>query len=830
MRKDRDVSHTIQRPTRPSARAIALALALLGVIAAGPIASAQEPKPLARYVPSDGLVALVDHEGLESRPAAWKGSAAYAMLNGTTLGAMIEDVATQVIDRALVTVPGPPVNGKEVVSLLSHMAAKGFVVGYCGSFNPPQPRAAVLVVRDANKSEVFKAVLARLTGGAKQVTPPAGRKYMTFEGAPVRWWFEGDDAVASFAPPGADDPVAAALDGKAANATKHPVYVALSSPEAGVVPVGLMFVDLAALPPLPKEAAQSGLDGIKRVEGRWGFQDKAVALSFGVQAPRPRRGVLALFDQPPLGLGTRFAPPKGVDDYTLMSVDPIKFSDAMLAMMKQSDPASAARVAEFSRKFQERTGVSLRDDLLGKIGPRMGVFTPTGGDFGNIIGMWFHPPDLGVVAELKDAKGFASTLDRLMTAANAELKKAGAMVPARGGAPSRPGTEFAEFRRVKAPGRGYVLSIPPSVLPTPAGLRPTVLIDLERGRVALGGSPLTAQRALAALVLNAPEARPSVARDTVLFAQTDPRESLPEMLVNLPAIVQFVGFAATQPGRGRPPGPPFRLQFDPDALPDVEALRQPLFPSTLTIAVDDASIRMRSISAFPLPIPQINAGMETPVLIALLLPAVQAAREAARRAQCTNNEKQIALAMHNYASANDTFPPPAILDKAGKPLLSWRVAILPYLDAGGLYAEFHLDEPWDSPHNKALIPRMPQMFTCPSRSNPQPGTTTYRVYTGPGTAFGKPQGVKIVEVTDGTSNTIALVEAREAVTWTQPEGLPFTGDGAAALDLAGSDHPGGFNAMLLDGSIRFIKRSVSAMVYKGLLTIQGGEVIEGDGF
>src|ERR1700731_3796855 len=104
------------------------------------------------------------------------------------------------------------------------------------------------------------------------------------------------------------------------------------------------------------------------------------------------------------------------------------------------------------------------------------------------------------------------------------------------------------------------------------------------------------------------------------------------------------------------------------------------------------------------------------VLIALLLPAVQSAREAARRAQCTNNLKQIGLAFHNYHSANNAFPRAAITDKQGKPVLSWRVAILPYIEQQELYKKFKRDEPWDSPHNKALLKEVPTTYVCPSRS------------------------------------------------------------------------------------------------------------------
>ena len=90
------------------------------------------------------------------------------------------------------------------------------------------------------------------------------------------------------------------------------------------------------------------------------------------------------------------------------------------------------------------------------------------------------------------------------------------------------------------------------------------------------------------------------------------------------------------------------------------------------------------------------------------------AREAAVRAQCVNNEKQIMLAMHNYHDVNGSFPPAFSRGKDGKPLLSWRVLLLPFLDQKALYDQFHLDEAWDSPHNRALITKMPEVFQCPA--------------------------------------------------------------------------------------------------------------------
>ncbi len=143
-------------------------------------------------------------------------------------------------------------------------------------------------------------------------------------------------------------------------------------------------------------------------------------------------------------------------------------------------------------------------------------------------------------------------------------------------------------------------------------------------------------------------------------------------------------------------------------------------------------------------VPSLTSPSSNGILVALLLPAVQAAREAARRAQCTNNMKQIMLAMHNYHSANNSLPRD-ITDKNGKPLLSWRVAILPYIEQNELYQKFKQDEPWDSPHNKELLKEMPIPFKCPSLGKTVPFTTTYCGFMGPGAIFETGQDIGFAE-------------------------------------------------------------------------------------
>jgi type II secretory pathway pseudopilin PulG len=149
--------------------------------------------------------------------------------------------------------------------------------------------------------------------------------------------------------------------------------------------------------------------------------------------------------------------------------------------------------------------------------------------------------------------------------------------------------------------------------------------------------------------------------------------------------------------------------------------------------------------------------LSIPILIALLLPAVQAAREAARRAQCVNNLKQIGLAFHNYHDANNQLPPAASTDAKGKRLLSWRVALLPYIEQQALYGQFKLDEPWDSPNNIKLLDKIPTTYRCPSDSLPGSTVTHYQVIVGQGSLFEGTGGHSIAAITDGTSNTLLVI-------------------------------------------------------------------------
>jgi Protein of unknown function (DUF1559) len=222
----------------------------------------------------------------------------------------------------------------------------------------------------------------------------------------------------------------------------------------------------------------------------------------------------------------------------------------------------------------------------------------------------------------------------------------------------------------------------------------------------------------------------------------------------------------------------------------------------------------------------VTATAVTGILVALLLPAVQAAREAARRNSSVNNVKLILLALLNYESATKSFPAHANY-KDDKPLLSWRVHILPYMEQQALYNQFHLDEPWDSEHNKTLIAKMPEVYLDPSsRWTPADGHAHYLGVKGEGSLFnGTEKGIAFKQITDGSSNTIAIVQVNDdrATTWTKPDDWEF--DSKDPLKgLAGSMHPGIFMAGFTDGHVQAINEGVDLNWFKGALTTAGNEL------
>lgn len=225
------------------------------------------------------------------------------------------------------------------------------------------------------------------------------------------------------------------------------------------------------------------------------------------------------------------------------------------------------------------------------------------------------------------------------------------------------------------------------------------------------------------------------------------------------------------------------------------------------------------------------AAMDTEGVI--ILGADESAREEnAKAMQATIEQMEsIGLAMHRYMNEHETFPPPAIVNGVGKPVLSWRVAILPYLENEAckeLWSKFHLDESWDSEHNKALIAEIPAVYRCATSKLADRGLTVYQVPHGKPTVFAGPVGIPMKMVRDGVSLTIGVVEVDDAhaVPWTSPDDLSYSPKSPARG--LGGHFDGFFIAMTLDASAYAIPTGVDEEKLRGLFTPDGGEEVRFD--
>lgn len=222
------------------------------------------------------------------------------------------------------------------------------------------------------------------------------------------------------------------------------------------------------------------------------------------------------------------------------------------------------------------------------------------------------------------------------------------------------------------------------------------------------------------------------------------------------------------------------------------------------------------------------------LLIALFIPFSGGSREAARRIQCANNLKQIGLALHSYHDEFGCFPPAYVTDEDGKPMHGWRVLILPYMEQQPLYDQYDFNEPWDGPNNSKLHDTMVATYSCPSQPREDSeNTTSYVAVVGSDTVFPGDQSTTFEDITDGTSNTLLVVEiSNSGIHWMEPRDLnveempAVINPGEGRSRGISSMHPEGAQVLWADGAIHLLPNSLPTKTLRAKLTIAGGETID----
>lgn len=503
-----------------------------------------------------------------------------------------------------------------------------------------------------------------------------------------------------------------------------------------------------------------------------------------IQVKGDRTGLLSAIDVPPL---TKEQLEDFPDDCTL-AIGIKLSSDNILNLIQKFLPGQPISEMEGLKNFRVRFGIDLQKDVLDQLSGELRGFSS-----GSIL----KPKTIGLIG-IKDASAFQSTLDAI----NEKVKNQ--LAQGRGEFAEKTGKDGITVYGFKNPsGSSVYWALHGSELLFGSNSR--AISSFLRKRKSRASS-LPDQSLVAAILANPP----TDSLGPVGLQVTDINQVIEALL---PMASLALNFIPTEWG----------IDISPDDIPSPEAVRG-MRPNVSMGFLTRTGATF--IARYDTPIPtETSYG----VMIGMLIPAFQQVREAAQRAETLNKFRQLALAALNFESANQKFPAAFSVDKDGKPLLSWRVHILPYLGERALYQKFHLDEPWDSPHNVKLLDEMPQVYKSVSVILPEGKTMALAPMTDGSIISQEPRdgnlGAGFADITDGSFKTILFIEGgtENAVPWTAPKDLDVENLADANFNTG---HLKTFSAAMGDGSAHSISTNISLDIFLGICVMNDGEVME----
>ncbi|MFT5327270.1 MAG: hypothetical protein ACI8P0_005159 [Planctomycetaceae bacterium] len=804
-----------------------------------------------QLIPKDALL-FIRWDGAKTHAQAFSETAAHEALYESGLMPLLEKAFGGLASQAGPAggiLDGPA--GQAFNHVKEHGVRLAVALAAPGPNGPPMPIPySVAVFPQAGQFAEPLGELIRRNGHIEVDSQEIdGRRISSFivpdtPGIEVGWWVEGEHLMVAGGMNALPTAVAVA-SGEAPNVTANPLWKEFGPESVDFDMTGLSWLDVgklrdtfAQMPiPVPMQkpdgqpftvddiAKVVGLDNVGAAISQSGYKGKALWSETVLQVDGEKRGLLALGDHETITFDRLPPLPADTSTFAAGSFSLSKFYDDMLTMVRDAaklgPPEIAQQIEQGLEAAPQIIGFDPKKDLFDTLGNVTTVYLDSSQDFLGFGGV-------AIVTEVKDAEKLKRTLDHVLLMAEAAA-----------------GGEFSVVRSEQYGRQIITFEV--------EGVEFGGLV-VDKDWVIAGLMPQTAEAALLRIDGKLDHFVPSrelqVALDAMPKEFTSITVSNPRRIYRALMGYAPLLFSGAQAGLRNSGMFPRDLEL-PVKLADVppsELVVRPLFPNVLVSESTENGFRWVSRGSLPsLPfggdVGGIGSVGTVGVMAALLLPAVQQARMAARRTQSRNNLKQLLLAMHNYHDVYNTFPAGTVEDSAEEvdDRLSWIVSILPFIEQAALYEQIDQKSGWKSEANTDWTGFNLQMLRNPAESNALEGATHYVGMAGigkdaanlkiddPGAGmFGYNRQTRLRDITDGTSNTIAITEASDDFgPWAQGGRSTLRGLTEEPYingpDGIGSSFPGGMDAGFSDGSVRFISENIDPEVFKALITIRGGE-------
>ena len=808
--------------------------------------SEEKSPPAESLLPADAVLYVTRAGGTELQQA-WEQTAAYDAVEKTGLNDTIDALITSVAELAAGDVD------PRFHEALRRIDQHGFslAVSLPDREGPPMPFGVLILHEGADAEPLLEQRLpalidSRFRPTERQVESRTVTAGMLPPIGELGWWTEGRHLVIVVGPDSVNAAIAVAA-GKSSNITTSPLwkkYGPTSSEfavrHAGWIDLGRLR-QMAALLPVPAQDDRTasageilsalGLDQLGVLAHRSGYKGRSLWSETRLEAPAPRQGLLDLTVAAPIALDDLPPLPERLSAFRAYRADPAqiyeRFTKVAEGVAATGVFASREQVAQAVDSFQQKLGIDLQADLLDPLGDVVCLYSDPGQE---LLGM-----GTAIAISVDDADQVRRSLDAL-------LERAVEQAP-----------EIIAVERVEKSGRDVMLL-------KVGGTVPVAAIAVHDKWLIAASLPQTVETFLLRLDGKLPAWTPSdefraalaeLPRDPIAISSTDPRETYRVVAKLAPLGLQML-LSTLQEAELIQPGE--ELSVSLADIPPAELVTRPLFPNVSVCTADEHGFHWTSRRSFPdLPltngIVSVSGVSTTAVGVALLLPAVQQAREAARRTQSRSNLHQFGLALHNYHDVYQHFPTGTVPNEKLKPenRLSWQASILPYVDEAPLYQMVDFDDAWNSEANRDKMKRAVRMYLNPgvAKDPHEYAVTHYVGIAGHGDdapllpvghrragIFGYNRKTSIRDVTDGSSNTLLTSEAsKDFGAWGaggQPTVRAFTKKPYInGPDGIGGPFRGGCHMGMADGSVHFVSENVDPKVLEALSTAAGGEVVGG---